>query len=213
MARSLFFATDNNYKKVRFQAYFKPLGLSVLTYSDFNKKVKVFENGKNAEQNALKKAKAGFKLTGLPSIGVDYWFQIKGLPKRLQPGPFVRRIFVGKSGRRGEATDEQMINYYQKIIEGLGGKAKGFWTSSMALVISPKKIYTSTFTRETVLVSKRSSKLTRGEPLNSLQIDTETGKYFTDLTQKEWIMLQESSEKRYIDFMKKHLREFPQKEV
>lgn len=208
MRKSLLFVTDNPHKKKRFTAYFRPLGLSVITSSDLGKKLKVVEDGKSAIENAVKKAMAGFRETGLASFGVDYWFRIEGLSKDLQPGPFVRRIFAGKGGERREATDEEMINYYQKIIKNLGGETKGVWTSAIALVTTSETIFTETFSRETILTSKRSPKVTPGEPLNSLQIDKKTKKYFTDLTQEEWILLETSSEKKYIDFMKKHLGRF-----
>lgn len=207
MAKKILFATENPYKKIRFQSYFSQLNLRVLTPSDLGERFDVIEDGTTPGENAIKKAVAGYQLTGLPSFGVDYWFRIVGLPEDLQPGPFVRRIFTDVTGQRKEATDEEMVKYYGSLIKSLGGMAKGLWTSSIALVINPQKIYTEGFSRETILTSKKSPKMTPGEPLNSLQIDTETNKYFTDLTQEEWVMVQGNSEQMYIGFMKKHLQD------
>lgn len=207
MARKILFATTNPHKAERFQAYFSPLGLSVISLVDIQEKVEVVEDGKTPEENALKKATAGFKATGLPTFGVDYWLRIEGLPKNLQPGPYVRRIFLGKGNERVDATDEEMLEYYIVKIKDLGGKTKGIWTSAIALVISPKKIFIESFARETVLTSTRSPATTPGEPLNSIQIDPKTGKYFTDLSKEEWLKLQGERERRYIGFMKKHLKD------
>ena len=199
-------ATNNPHKTERFKYYLNTLGLSVMAFSDVGEKIEVVEDGKTPEENALKKAKAGFEVTGRSSFGVDYWFYIQGIPDEIQPGPFVRRIFV-ESGKRKEATDDEMLDYYTKLVDGLGGRTKGLWNSAIALITNTGKSYTDNFTRETILTSERSPKRTEGEPLNSIQIDPKTGKYFTDLTKEEWLKLQEEREKGYIKFFKNHLDE------
>jgi inosine/xanthosine triphosphate pyrophosphatase family protein len=206
MSREILMATNNPHKTERFKHYLNPLGLSVVVFSDVGEKIEVIEDGKTPEENALKKAKAGFEATGRPSFGVDYWFYIQGISDEKQPGPFVRRIFV-EGGKRKEATDDEMLDYYTKLVDGLGGRTKGLWNSAIALITGAGKSYTDNFTRETILTSERSSKRTKGEPLNSIQIDSKTGKYFTDLTKEEWLKLQEEREKGYIKFFKSHLDE------
>lgn len=207
MAREILFATTNPHKKERFQAYFKTLGLTVISFSDIKGRVEVVEDGKTPEENALKKAMAGYLATGMPTFGVDYGLRIEGFPEEVQPGPFVRRIFVGKDKKRVEANDEEMLDYYTKKIRALGGKTRGIWTSAIALVVSTEKVYVESLTGETTLTSQRSPNRTEGEPLNSIQIDPKSGKYFTDLTTEEWLSLQARRENGYIDFMKKHLQE------
>ena len=207
MAKEILFATTNPHKKERFQAYYKSLGLKVISFSDIQDKVEVVEDGKTPEENALKKAIAGYMATRIPTFGVDYWLQIEGLSENLQPGPFVRRIFIGDSGERVEATDEEMLSYYIARIRHLEGRTKGIWTSAIALVVAEGKHYVESFSRETILTSERSPNKTEGEPLNSIQIDPKSGKYFTDLSPQEWLDLQSQREKSYIDFMKKHLQE------
>lgn len=207
MSREILFATTNPHKKERFQAYFETLGLKIISFSDIQDKVEVMEDGKTPEENALKKALAGYELTKIPTFGVDYWLRIEGFSEDMQPGPYVRRIFIGKDNKRKEASDEEMIEYYTEKIKALGGRTKGIWTSAIGLVIDPNHIYTESFTGETILTSERSSNKTDGEPLNSIQIDLKSGKYFTDLKSEEWLNLQKEREKGYLDFMKKHLRE------
>jgi 8-oxo-dGTP diphosphatase len=207
MERKILFATTNPYKKKRFQNYFKTLGLSVISFSDIQDKVEVIEDGKTPKENALKKATAGYNLTRIPTFGVDYWLSLEGFSEDTQPGPYVRRIFVGKDGKRVEANDEEMLKYYTEKIKALGGKTNGVWTSTIALVVDVNHIYTKSFTRTTVFVSNQSPKRTEGEPLNSIQIDPVSGKYFTDLTPREWLNLEKGTERGYITFMKKHLQE------
>lgn len=207
MGKEILFATANPYKKKRFQSYFRPLGLNVVSFSDIQDKVEVEEDGKTPEENALKKAMAGYKLTKKPAFGVDYWLRIEGFSEEAQPGPYVRRILVGKDNKMVEADDEELLKYYTEKIKALGGKTNVVWTSSIALVIDTDHIYTESFTRESIFTSEQNSKRTEGEPLNSIQIDPISGKYFTDLTPTEWLNLQRGAERGYINFMKKHLQE------
>src|SRR3989344_4241557 len=149
MRKNILFATANPQKKQRFQSYFAPLGLNVLSFSDFDNTPKIVEDGKTPEENAIKKALAGYKTFKIPTFGVDYWLRIEGLEENLQPGPFVRRIIVRKGSKRNDATDQELLDYYIDLIEKLGGKTRGTWTSAIALVINPRKRYKQSFTKDT----------------------------------------------------------------
>ena len=165
------------------------------------------EDGKTPEENALKKATAGYEKTGMTTFGVDYWFKISGLLKDKQPGPYVRRIFFDKHGMRTDGTDDEVLNYYADIARNMGGKVNGTWTSAIALVISKGKYFVARFHTKTLLVDKRCQAYMPGEPMNSIQIDPVTGKYLAELTKEEWLSRQKHQEKGYFDFMKKHLKD------
>ena len=200
--KQILFATSNPHKKERFQAYFKPLGLKVLSLANLKVSLKIEEDGKTPEENATKKALAYYKATNKPTFAVDYGLYIDRFPKDKQPGLFVRRIY----GDDREVSDEEMLAYYIRELEKVGGRSEGKWISAISLVAGGK-VYSESFSSRTILTSKRSlSVLTPGEPLNSLQIDPKTGKYFTDLTMDEWIELQLQREKGYIKFMKKNFK-------
>lgn len=202
--KQILFATTNPHKKERFQAYFKPLGLKVLSLADLNIHLKVEEDGKTPEENATKKAMAYYKIAKIPTFAVDYGLYIDKFPPEKQPGLFVRRIY----GDSREVTDEEMLTYYICELEKVGGKSGGKWVSAISLVVDGK-VYSQSFSGKTMLTSKRSSSaVTIGEPLNSLQIDPRSGKYFTDLTMDEWVTLQSEREKGYIKFMKRCLEKF-----
>lgn len=195
------FATTNPHKRERFQSYFKSLGIKVLSLSDAGVKKEVKEDGKTPEENAIKKAKAYFTITKMPTFAVDYSLYIKKFPKHKQPGLNVRRIGENKEA----VTDEEMLNYYMAELDKVGGKSQGTWISAIALVVGKNRIFAESFSGDSLFTSKRSPKLTPGEPLNSIQIDPKTNKYFTDLTKKEWLKLQSRREKGYIDFMREHI--------
>lgn len=207
MSKEILIATSNPHKRDRLAHYLDSLGVSVVSFADVGKNIDIVEDGKTPEENALKKAIAGFKAIQMPTLGVDYWFYIEGISEGMQPGPFVRRIFIGSEGARKEATDQEMLDYYTGVIRDLGGRTSGLWTSGVALVVAEDKTYTETFTRKTILTSKMSPRRTEGEPLNSIQIDLGTGKYFTDLTAKEWLKLQAERERGFIRFIESHLDE------
>ncbi len=208
MEKKILFATTNPHKKERFQAYYRDLGLSVVGLGDLGINIEIEENGKTPEENALIKARKGYKVIEgkMPVFGVDYWLYIEGFPGDLQPGPHVRRIKSGVQGIREAVNDEELLDYYIKNIEAIGGKTTGRWISAIALVVSGKE-FTDSFSRDTIFTSIRSPKITTGEPLNSIQIDPMSGKYFTDLTSEEWLKLQREREGGYIGFMKKHLND------
>ncbi|MGA3292222.1 MAG: non-canonical purine NTP pyrophosphatase [Candidatus Microgenomates bacterium] len=207
MQKEILFATTNPYKVERFQFYFNQLGLKVISLADLPDKIRVEEDGKTPEENAIKKAMTGYKTSGKPSFGVDYWLYIEGLSEAEQPGPHVRRIFVGDDGKRAEVNDEELLDYYIGKVKELGGRAKARWISSIALVTDPEKIFVGNNTRNAVFTSERSPKMTPGEPLNSIQIDPVTGKYYSEMSLEEWGRIQGDIEQDYIYFMKEHINE------
>ena len=68
------------------------------------------------ERNALIKAKECYKITNLPSIGMDDSLYLEGVPDNLQPGLFVRRV-NGKT-----LSDEEML----AAINEMGGNSSEF---------------------------------------------------------------------------------------
>lgn len=200
--KEILFATTNTHKRERFQAYYKPLGLKVLNIKDLGVEVDVVEDGTTPEENALKKALGYYREAKIPTFAVDYGLYIEKFPQDKQPGLFVRRIY----GDDRKVTDEEMLNYYISELTKVGGESSGKWISSIALVLEPDDIRTENFSGRTLFTAKRSPHLTPGEPLNSIQIDPDSGKYFTDLSRDEWLNLQKEREKGYVDFMQKHLQ-------
>jgi len=199
--KEILFATTNTHKRERFQAYYEPLGLKVLDLKDLRVEVDIVEDGITPEENAVKKALGYYKEVKIPTFAVDYGLYIERFPQEKQPGLFVRRIY----GDDREATDEEMLDYYTSELVKVGGESLGKWISSIALVLEPNDIRTENFSRRTLFTAQRSLRVTPGEPLNSIQIDPNSGRYFTDLSRDEWLKLQQERERGYINFIRKHL--------
>ncbi len=71
----------------------------------------------------------------LVTLATDGGLHIRGLPAETQPGVFVRRI-PGVP----EATDEQVLDHYERQLERLGGEGIAVWSVGMALAISGERM-------------------------------------------------------------------------
>ena len=82
-------------------------------------------------------------------------------------------------------SDEEMIDYYSKLIAGLGGKVTAYYLDGIAVynhgVISS---FMDNMAAQKnglfYMIDKASSKRFEGWPLDSLSINKENGKYFVD---------------------------------
>ena len=102
------FATGNPTKAKRFSKGLKERGIDVITIKDINNEIEVEENGKNAIENALIKARAYSKITNIPVFAMDDNLYIENIPEEKQPGMFIRRV----NGKR--LNDDEVIEHYTK---------------------------------------------------------------------------------------------------
>ena len=116
--KQVIFATGNSSKIKRFQEGLKDKNIELLSLRDVHLTLDVEENGSTAIENALIKARACFKKTGKPSIGMDDTLYMENVPLDKQPGLFVRRV-NGKS-----LTDEEMIKYYTSLVKEYGNNGR-----------------------------------------------------------------------------------------
>jgi len=176
--KRILYATTNPTKVARLRELVSHLPLQVLTLDDVNRDSQVTEDGHTPAENARKKVEVHYGEGGMPTVAIDSGLHIDRFPKERQPGLFVRRI----RGTGDRATDEEMVRYYQQELDNVGGKSQGTWTTAIALKVSAGHTFSETFTSETLFSSRACDVLTPGEPLNALQIDAETGKYFSEMT-------------------------------
>ena len=108
-------------------------------------------------------------------------------------------------------SDEQMIDYYSKLIKGLGGKVAAFYLDGIA-VYNHGKIFSfmdMENARKTGfdMIDKPALKYFAGWPLDSLSINRETKKYFVDEkdTDSKENIFSKQYKKRIVDFLKKAL--------
>lgn len=112
--RKIFFATGNQSKVERFREKLSKLGVQIISISDLGQNINVEENGKDAIENAIIKAKAYANFVNMPVVAMDDNLYIDDIPEDKQPGMYVRRV----GGKR--LTDEEMIEYYSKLAHDYG---------------------------------------------------------------------------------------------
>lgn len=141
----------------------------------------VIEDGQTAVENARKKALAYAKALGTTVLSMDNALYFDDLPPGEQPGLHVRRI--NKENTR--PSDEGLIEYYSRLIEKLGGETKGYWEFGICVATPDGQ------TRETIIISPRifkvnpNAKINPSYPLESLQIDPDSGKFIGEMSEEE----------------------------
>lgn len=199
--RKLLFATGNVAKVARFRDKLAQNGIELLSLKDLDLSIEVEENGSDAIENALIKARAYHGETDIPVMAMDDSLYIDNVPEDKQPGLFVRRV----NGRT--LNDEQMIEYYSGLVKnyGVDGKLNARWVYGMALIVDGKE-YTYTWNKQDfLLVNTPTVKRNLGYPLNSISKNIALDKYFTDMTEEDWKSQQEN-EDHVIDFLVNNLR-------
>ena len=194
--KKLLFATTNQSKINRFKEGLSKKGIELLSLDDLNLNIEVQENGKNAIENALIKARAYQNLVDIPVLAMDDNLFLENVFENSQPGTNVRRV-DGKS-----LTDEEMIKHYTNLVKkyGTDGKITARWVYGIA-IINKAQEYTYTWSKsDFYLVSKPTEKRNVGYPLNSISINKKLNKYFTDMTEEDKLNLAED-ESDIIDFI------------
>ena len=198
--KKILFATENQSKAKRFKKGLLKNDIEIITINDLEKKVNIEENGNNAIENALIKARAYANVYNYPVLAMDDNLYIEGIPEDKQPGMYVRRV----NGKR--LNDEEMIEHYTNLAKtyGKNGKLTCRWVYGMALINNGKE-FTYTWSKEDFyIVDKPSSKIDVGYPLNTISINKKINKYFTDLTEEDKKQIQED-ESNVIEFICKSL--------
>ena len=199
--KKLLFATGNPTKAKRFSKGLKQYEIEVLSLKDLEIDLDVDENGTNAIENALIKARACFKNAKMPSMGMDDTLYLEGVPESKQPGLFVRRV-NGKT-----LNDEEMIAHYTNLVKeyGVDGKLNCKWIYGLAVI--DEKGHESTYTWEKAdfyMVDTKSEKINPGYPLNSISKYKNLDKYFTEVTDEDKEMLK-VNEDHVVEFIKTHI--------
>jgi len=139
------------------------------------------EDGQTAQDNARKKALEFAQFLGKNVLSTDIALFFEGLSEDQQPGLHVRRI-PGKSGR---ASDDELREYYLKLIKDSGGKLNGHWKYAVC-VASPEAVIGETMiVSPRVFVDTASPVQIPGYPLISIQLDPEIGKYLSEMAFEE----------------------------
>ena len=186
--KKVLFATGNESKAKRFKKGLLENNIEIITINDIENNIDIEENGKDAIENALIKARAYANVYDLPVFAMDDNLYIDDIPEDKQPGMYVRRV----NGKR--LNDNEMIEYYSNLAHeyGKNGKLTCRWVYGIA-VIKDGKESTYTWSKEDFyIVDKPSNKINSGYPLNTISINKKLNKYFTDMTEEDKEMVKES---------------------
>lgn len=178
--KTLVMGTTNPAKIAQMRGALLPAGIKVEGVEDKKLLLEVVEDGKTVQENARKKAIAYAKALGQKILSMDNALFLDGLKPEDQPGIHVRRI-----GGTFAATDEELLDHAIALIESLGGKTAGYWEYGVCISDSNGNISETTIRTPRVFTSKRSSKTIKGYPLESIQIDPESGKYISEMSEEE----------------------------
>ena len=198
--KKVLFATGNESKVKRFKSGLLENDIEIITLNNIDAKVEIIENGKNAIENALIKARTYADVCDLPVFAMDDNLYIEGIPEEKQPGMYVRRV----NGKR--LNDDEMIEYYSNLAHtyGKNGRLTCRWVYGIAVINNGKE---STYTwskNDFYIVDKPSNKINPGYPLNTISINKKLNKYFTDITEEDNEKIQEN-EDDVIEFLCKNL--------
>lgn len=198
--KKVLFATENASKAKRFKDKLLKNNIEIITINDLAEKISVEENGKDAIENALIKARAYSKIENIPVFAMDDNLYIDEVPEEKQPGMYVRRV----NGKR--LSDDEMIEYYSSLAHEYGkeGKLTCRWVYGIA-VINNGIESTYTWNKEDFyIVDCPSNKINPGYPLNTISVNKKLNKYFTDLTNEDKLELKED-ESDVVEFLCKNL--------
>lgn len=199
--------TTNPSKVNNFSNLLKDCEIEFITLKDIDIASEPEENGKTPEENAILKAKFyGQYFDTVICNDCGLYFEELSLDDCRQPGLNVRTPM-----NMQRLSDEQMIEYYSKLIKELGGRVSAFYLDGIA-VYNHGEIY-SFMDKENArktgfdMIDKTAPKYFPGWPLNSLSINRETRKYFVDekdTNSKENIFAKQYK-KQIVNFLKKAL--------
>ena len=183
MKKKLLFATGNSFK---FDLMKKRLNvfedLELISPKDLGIKIEVVEDGITAEENSIKKAKAYYEATKIPTIAEDSGLYIEKFKEEEQPGLFVKRV----NGVEG-LSDEEIFNYYFNKIKEYGGESKAHYFTGVAIVDENGEVHSNTIAETDFLLTTKLSKnkSLNGGILEPMSIDLQANKYFDEVTPEE----------------------------
>ena len=176
----LIIGTKNKAKLVQIQGALSNLNLEVLGLPNIELP-EAIEDGKTAQENGRKKALTYSKALNKVVLSMDNALYLEGLSDEQQPGINVRRI----EGRTDRPTDKELLSYYSKLINSLGGEIKGYWEFAICIASPNGEIEETTIISKRNFTSKISRNVVEGYPLESIQIDPQSGKYISEMSQEE----------------------------
>ena len=179
----LLFATGNENKYELMKRRLKEIeGIEVIMPKHINVKIDVSEDGKTAEENAIKKAKAYYNETKLATIAEDSGLWVENFSEEEQPGLFVKRV----NGRE-DLSDEEILNCYIEKLKNVGGESNARYKTGIAVINEKGEVFSKTVDEELfIFTSNKNDKgYIKGGLLDTISYDPISNKYFNELTEEE----------------------------
>ena len=177
MNKHLFLGTTNVFKISVVKAAIQGLSIELLTPTALNLALQVAENGQTTLQNAELKAKAYFEQVKLPTLAIDGGLWVEKFSAEQQPGAWVKRPRGGVEN----ASDEEVLELYLRELQKVGGESLCTWEGSLALAVPGGRLFSSTFSFQTLLTTKVRGKALSGVALAPITLDPATGRYHSEL--------------------------------
>jgi inosine/xanthosine triphosphate pyrophosphatase family protein len=178
--KRLLLGTHNPARLAILRAALAGLPLEILDLLTLGISSDALEVSVSTRDNAVAKARFYFTLSGIPTLSSDGGLRMDRFPLEKQPGVTIRRI--GKASRAGRADPEEILAYYIRELEKVGGASLGTWTGSVALMASPDKLFTGAFSFVTLFTTHRQGVASPGLDLDPIMVDPATGKSYTELS-------------------------------
>lgn len=197
--KELIIGTTNQAKVLQIKGALAPANINVVGIENKSLLPEVAEDGKTANENARKKALAYAEALGQTVFSMDNALYFNGLSDDKQPGLNVRRM----PGYSDRPTDEDMIEYYSRLVANLGGAVDGYWEFGVCIATPDGKYVETLIKSPRKFVSTPSDKRQPGYPLESIQIDPVSGKYIAEMTQSEQdVFWQKAIGEKLLEFVK-----------
>ncbi len=198
--KQILLATKNPAKIKRYKNGLLNRGIKLLTLDDIKVNLEIQEDGQDALENALIKARNYYQETGITVMAIDDNLFLENVPMEKQPGSFVRRV------NKKRLSDLEMLEYYINLVKeyGTDGKLNAYWLYGLALIKDGLEFTYTWKSADFYLVDTKSKKIETGYPLNSISLNKKLGKYFTDLTESDKLLIQESDDQVF-DFIAKNV--------
>ena len=199
----LLFATGNNYKfnlmKERLHELEK---IELVNPKMLGIDIDVVEDGKTADENSLKKAKAYYEATKLATIAEDSGLYIDKFSDDEQPGLFVKRV----NGIE-DLSDEEILEYYINKLNEHGGESLAHYSTGVAIINEDGEVFTDIDReRDFLLTSERcKAKGVSGGVLGCISYDLDAKKYFNERTVEDEKEHYKVLDEKYRQLVKKYV--------
>ena len=197
--------TTNPSKVRRFSELLSGYDVEFCTLRDLGIDEEPEECGKTPEENAIIKAKYyGQYFDRVICNDSGLYFDSLPLDDDRQPGLNIR------APRGVRLEDEEMIEYYSSLISTIGGRALAYYLDGIAVyncgnIFSYMEISETTKSSAFYMVDTPTSDRHVGWPLDSISVNRNTGRYFTD---KEHNKFDTTNENVMLGEYRKRIRTF-----